>query len=287
MALLPQRPRLTRRESARAPGGALEPVRETRALEQAGRAQPGQQVSILASRLSEVSGLVLGEPQDVLASERYLLYAAVSRPEELLILSWHVADDEGAATPRSLFVDDICDVFGESLSDGRKRRPLGAVDDVPAERRRRLADPAAVGEPLREPRLLAQLREQVWSASSLERWIACPTAWFVERLLRPGAFEADPEPLARGGLAHAALKDTLEGLRRATGSARLSLASLELACELLARALADNEAEHPLSVAPERRTAVRRRLQAERARRSDRASSSDRDRRTAPERWRS
>ncbi len=37
--------------------------------------------------------------------------------------------------------------------------------------------------------------------------------WFVERLLRPDELEPDPEPLARGGLAHAALKDTLEGLR--------------------------------------------------------------------------
>jgi ATP-dependent helicase/DNAse subunit B len=82
-------------------------------------------------------------------------------------------------------------------------------------------------------------------------------------MLHPGAFEPDPEPLARGGLAHAALKDTLEGLRRETGSARLTLDRLALARELLAAALAENEPQHPLSVAPERRTAVRRRLQAD------------------------
>ena len=35
-----------------------------------------------------------------LAAERYLLYAAVSRPEELLVLSWHVADDDGDPTAR-------------------------------------------------------------------------------------------------------------------------------------------------------------------------------------------
>ncbi len=81
--------------------------------------------------------------------------------------------------------------------------------------------------------------------------------WFVERMLRPDAFDPDPEPLARGGLAHAALKDTLEGLRRETGAARLTPASLGRARELLAAALEDNEAEHPLSVAPERRPGVR------------------------------
>ncbi|MCW3070040.1 MAG: ATP-dependent nuclease subunit B-like protein [Solirubrobacterales bacterium] len=212
-------------------------------------------------RLAEVSGLRLGEPQDTLAAERYLLYAAVSRPEERLYLSWHVADDDGEAMSRSLFVDDLCDLFGETLTQRRARRPLGAVEPLD----RVHAQPAATsaGTPLRDERVLAELRARVWSASSLEQWIGCPTRWFVERMLHPKRFDPDPEPLARGGLAHAALKDTLEGLRRETGTARLSLATLGLARELLARALVENEPEHPLSVAPERRTAVRRRLQAD------------------------
>jgi RecB family exonuclease len=125
----------------------------------------------------------------------------------------------------------------------------------------RAREPAA--RRLRDEQLLADLRGHVWSASSLERWIGCPMAWFVQRMLRPDAFEPDPEPLARGGLAHAALKDTLEGLRRETGTARLTLASLDRARALLDRALAENEPDHPLSVAPERTTAVRRRLQAD------------------------
>ena len=79
-------------------------------------------------RLAEVSGLRLGEQEDLLAAERYLLYAAVSRPEERLVLSWHSADDEGQTTPRSLFVDDVCDLFEQSLFVSRARRALGAVD---------------------------------------------------------------------------------------------------------------------------------------------------------------
>lgn len=209
-------------------------------------------------RLAEVSGLALGEQQDALAAERYLFYAAVSRPEEQLFLSWHVADDDGEAKSRSLFVDDLCDLFAESLLRRRVRRPLGAVDALPAAGRQ----PAPPG-PLRSEHLLFGLRARVWSASSLEKWVGCPVRWYVERMLHPNALDPDPEPLARGGLAHAALKDTLEGLRRETGSARLRLENLALARELLAAALAENEAEHRLSVAPERRTAVRRRLRAD------------------------
>jgi RecB family exonuclease len=212
-------------------------------------------------RLAEVSGLWLGEQEDVLASERYLLYAALSRPEEQLTLSWHVADDDGESTSRSLFVDDVCDLFAERLSAERLRRPLGAVDDQrPAAAPR---PPAAPGDPLRDAQLLSGLREHVWSATSLEKWISCPVAWFVERTLRPAAFEPDPEPFARGGLAHVALKETLEGLRGESGSARVTPANLRLARDLLADALAANEATRPLSVSPERRIAVRRRLQAD------------------------
>jgi len=114
-----------------------------------------------------------------------------------------------------------------------------------------------------EERVLAALRERPWSASSLEGWIRCPMRWFVQSLLAPGAFDPDPEPLARGGLAHAALADTLEGLRAETGSARVSPGRLALARELLAAALERNEHDHPLSVAPERRPGVRRRLRAD------------------------
>ncbi len=212
-------------------------------------------------RLAELTGLRVGEARDSLADERYLLYAALSRPEERLFLSWHVADDDGDPTSRSLFIDDVCDLFEESLAASRIRRALGTLDGPrPAVAR----DPEALARmPLRDERLLEELRGRIWSASSIERWIRCPVSWFVERMLRPDALEPDPEPFARGGLAHAALKDTLDGLRRETGTARVTPARLDLARRLLREALAANEHEYPLSVEPERRTAVRRRLQAD------------------------
>jgi ATP-dependent helicase/DNAse subunit B len=215
--------------------------------------------------LAEASGLRLDEQEEALAAERYLLYAALSRPQERLFLSWHVADDDGDPGARSLFVDDVCDLFAESLWNDRASRPLGAVETLqPAPLPATAPAPAYTpGTRLRDEELLEDLRERVWSASSLEKWLGCPVRWFVERMLGPQAFEPDPEPLARGGLAHAALKDTLEALREETGTARLTPGHLDRARELLWRALADNEAAHPLSVAPERRMAVRRRLQAD------------------------
>jgi ATP-dependent helicase/DNAse subunit B len=211
-------------------------------------------------RLAETSGLRLGGSRqvDALAGERYALYAAVSRPEELLVLSWHAGDDDGVAQARSLFVDDVVDLFEQGLEERRARRALGAVDllaDGP-----RSPTPLA---PLRDEEIMRELREHVWSASSLEVWAQCPVKWFVARMLRAEDLDPEPEPLARGSLAHAALKDTLEGLRERTGSARLTRARLGLAKELLRQALGGREAEFPLSAALERRPGLRRRLRAD------------------------
>ena len=218
-------------------------------------------------RLAEVAGLYLGERVEELAAERYLLYATLSRPLERLLLSWHSSDDDGQPTARSLFVDDVCDLFDRALLDERARRALGASDG--AETDEALAQavptstPAHPDEPLRDAELLAQLRERPWSASSIERFVACPVSWFVERVLRPGEIEPDPEPLARGALAHAVLKDTLEQLRSETGSARVTPERLQRARELLAAALAERERERPLSNSPERRSAALVRLRAD------------------------
>ncbi|HTA14296.1 MAG TPA: PD-(D/E)XK nuclease family protein [Solirubrobacteraceae bacterium] len=224
--------------------------------------------------LAHASGLALPAEPDGLAAERYLLYALASRPEERLTLSWHTADEDGASLAPSLFIDDICDLFTGALRERASRRVAGASawpgPGLPAgtiaAREDALAIPsdgsqAALIAPLRDRLVLAELHEHVlWSASSLESWAGCPVKWFVERHLRGAEIDPDPEPLARGGLAHAALKETLEHLRERTGSARLTPASVGLARRLLREALAELQADHPLSVAPERLPGARRRL---------------------------
>ena len=249
-------------------------------------------------RLAETSGLRLLDHEDALAAERYLLYAATSRPEELLVLSWHVADDDGAPVARSLFVDDLCDLFEPSLDEQRARRALGAVGWDAEERAPDAPMPPAAGAaqavpagsaagqagplagtapdaPLAHERVLEELAAKAWSASSFETWIACPVRWFVERLLRPGQFEPQAEPLVRGGLAHAALKDTLEELRRETGSARITAASVGRARALMHRALDDGAADFPLSSVPERRPGALRRLHSDLERYLNHAAAAD------------
>jgi RecB family exonuclease len=119
------------------------------------------------------------------------------------------------------------------------------------------------GGRLVDERVLTGLRERPWSATSIEKWIGCPVAWFVERLLAPGRFEPDPEPFARGSLAHEALSATLAELGRRSASTRLSPGNVELARGLLRESLAEAEPRHLLSVSPQRALAIRRSLQAD------------------------
>lgn len=224
--------------------------------------------------LAAASGLALRGVPDSLAAERYLLYALASRPRERLVLSWHSADEDGTPLARSLFVDDVCDLFSPALGERLIRRYAGASDwpgpGIPNGTFAERAVSVGVGpdgltpppiQPLGDERVLSDLRARpLWSASSLEAWASCPVKWFVERFLRAGEIDPRPEPIARGGLAHAALKSTLERLRERTGSARLTPASLGLAKRLLEEALAEHEPLHPLSVAPERLPGARRRL---------------------------
>jgi ATP-dependent helicase/DNAse subunit B len=244
--------------------------------------------------LAEASQLRMPAREDQLNAERYLMYATVSRPEELLVLSWHAGNDDERDTPASLFVEDVSDLFEEQLGRRCRHRALGAVDwpgagepppgagkpepgageprpgagEPPpgwAARERALQGPRlppAPVEPLRGERALSTLGAQhTWSASSLERWARCPVGWMVERLLGAGGLEPDPEPLARGALAHEVLRDVLEGLRVQTGSAMLTPERLGLARELLGRALSEHAEHHELSVEPERVPGVARRLE--------------------------
>jgi ATP-dependent helicase/DNAse subunit B len=214
-------------------------------------------------RLAETSGLRLGRQGEALAAERYALYAAVSRPEELVVLSWHAASDDGVAKARSLFVDDVVDLFEDGLEERRARRPLGAAGWIGSGDGALGARPQSPLRSLGDEELKDELGKHTWSASSLEVWASCPVKWFVQRMLRAEDLDPDPEPLARGGLAHAVLKDTLEGLREQTGSAKLTPARLGLARELLREALGRRQAEFPLSAAGERRPGLRRRLEAD------------------------
>jgi ATP-dependent helicase/DNAse subunit B len=229
--------------------------------------------------IAEASGLRLRDHEDDLGAERYLLYAAVSRPTERLVLSWHDARDDGAAAVRSLFVDDVADVL-DGLEE--EQRELGAVGWAPgaaptAHEARRGAvaagprlRPPALG-PLRDAGALDELRErQTWSPSSLELWVGCPVRWFVERWLAPETLEPDPEPMTRGSLAHRVLEAVFTGLDEPLGEATLPRAR-----ELLREALEEHAAARPLSVNAQRLRSHTRRLEVDLLRYLDQAAASE------------
>ncbi len=204
--------------------------------------------------LARASGLVLPRHEDVLARERYLLYAAVSRPEEVLFLSFRSSDEEGDPVQPSAFVDDVRALFTDELWTRRGRRLLGEVTWPPAAaptphelRRARavaeeLPEPPPLGAPLTEPVLGLLAARDTEAARGLESFAGCGVRWLIESVLRPQRTEPDPEPMRRGSIAHAVLEQTLRRLREREGSARLTPASLPAALEELDAAMADRRA---------------------------------------------
>lgn len=221
--------------------------------------------------LARTSGLILPRRDDELAAERHLFYAVASRPEERLVLSWHLADDEGQPAVRSFLVDEVLELFGDEPDARTRRRELGAVGwegarDGRESRRREAAlaprEREAPIAPLRDPALLDALaaREAV-SASDLEAWAACPVRWFAQRALKVDDLEATPEALARGELAHAALEAVIQALGAGTDDARLTPDKLPRLRELVREALAEGARSTPLSTDPARIGILSRRLE--------------------------
>jgi ATP-dependent helicase/DNAse subunit B len=220
--------------------------------------------------INAASGLRLRLHEDALNIERLFFYAVVSRPTDLLALSWHAATDDGAPTVRSLLVDDVADLLVEGWAERPRRRELGAAgwpgDRAPTEREAArfsaaAAPPAAppvIGH-LTAPAALGPLRERhTWSASQLEVWASCPVKWFVERHLRPEALVPDPEPMIRGELAHRVLEIALSTLAQDGG---LAPERLPEARALVRRAMDDHAEDYKISPNPERLRSALRRLE--------------------------
>ena len=205
--------------------------------------------------LSMAAGLRLPFHEDVLDRERSLFYACVSRPQEVLFLSWRSSDEEGEPLVASPFLDDVRALFTDELWEQRGRRLLAEVTwspreaPTPRELQRAQAaarnepDPPPLPAPVSEP-VLAQLdARRTEGARQLETFAACGVRWLVEALLHPARVTPDPDAMRRGSRAHAVLETTLRRLKEATGSAALTPASLPAALRALDEALDGIELE--------------------------------------------
>ena len=221
---------------------------------------------------SELGGRL--ERPDSVARDRYLFYTTCTRASQRLVLVREAAGDEGVPREPSPFWEDVRALFDQAdVQRATRRRPLSALtwplESAPSERERlralvRLAADDAEGADalaaandwsrrldrargafdrgtaLRSPAALGPLAAKtVFSATELERFADCSSAWLVERVIDPKKIDAEPDPMLRGQVLHTTLNRFYASLPRELDSERVTPENLEAAIALAHRCLDD------------------------------------------------
>jgi PD-(D/E)XK nuclease superfamily len=214
------------------------------------------------------------ERPSTVARDRYLFYTACTRATERLILVREAATDEGMPREPSSFWDDVRSLYDPTdVALATRRKPLSSLTwplaAAPSERERlralaRLtvddADSAAAlaaangwsrrlerakgafDRPtrLRNPAVLESMSSRTtFSATELERFADCSSAWLVERVIDPKTIDAGPDAILRGQVVHTALNRFYSSLPRELDSERVTPENLEAALALVRRCLDD------------------------------------------------
>jgi ATP-dependent helicase/DNAse subunit B len=212
------------------------------------------------------------ERSDPVARDRYLFYTACTRASRQVVLVREAASDDGTPREPGPFWDDVRALFDpDDVARATTRRPLSSLtwplDAAPTERERlralaRLtvddADAAAAlaaangwtrrlerarsafDRPTRltSPVVQAWLAERtLFSATELERFADCSSAWLVEKVIDPKRIDAEPDALLRGQLVHTALNRFYASLPKELDAERVTADNLESALALVARCL--------------------------------------------------
>jgi ATP-dependent helicase/nuclease subunit B len=179
--------------------------------------------------------LALPERKKAEIEDRYLFSVCLSRPKQRLWLSWRSADDEGGATSRSPYVDDVRQLLAPELPEGLEERDEAIVAEAggrglaesvfdagsaPSEqelaRARAATGPRAENGRLRPGPLelvpvLERMREiKLFGPSTLEEYALCPYRWFIGHELKPQRVGPVDEPLTSGQIAHKVLEALYE-----------------------------------------------------------------------------
>ena len=206
--------------------------------------------------------------------DRYLFYTACTRAAKRLVLVREAASDEGVPREASPFWHDVRALFApDEIARATRRRPLSSLtwplDAAPSERERLRAlarltvDDADEAEALaaangwsrklerardaferptrlRSPAVLETMSgKTVFSATELERFADCSSAWLVERVVDPKTIDAEPDPMLRGQVVHTTLNRFYSSLPRELDSERVTPENLDRALELVRRCLDD------------------------------------------------
>ena len=161
-------------------------------------------------------GLVAQKRDD----EEALFVSAISRAWQVLYLSARDADDGGGEVLPSHFWTQAKELLGRGVDEHEKRSlsdVVFAVENAPAPRyyrRARAAAGAGGGDyswrrspaSLRDPAVLAELAAgDCFSPSTLESYLSCPFAWFLQRLVGIEDFTQQLDGRIVGNLLHSAL----------------------------------------------------------------------------------
>ncbi len=214
------------------------------------------------------------ERPDAVARDRYLFYTTCTRAAQRLVLVREAAGDEGTPREPSPFWEDVRSLFDDAdVQRATRRRPLSALtwplDSAPSERERlralvRLTAEDSEGASalaaandwsrrldrargafdrataLRNPAALAPLAEKTqFSATELERFADCSSAWLVERVIDPKKIDAAPDPMLRGQVMHTTLHRFYAMVPRELDAERVTPENLEAATTLAFRCLDD------------------------------------------------
>jgi len=204
-------------------------------------------------KLASDHNLAMRDRERRLDEERFLFHRTVSRARHRLYLCHPYCDKEGKPTVRSLFVDDLLELF-ESETIKPDTRDIGDVAfavarvPTPAEALKSLAliggadggerinaDVLAVAQQagvkerllacqeaayfrapaITDSRLQAILKDQEeFAVTELQKYLKCPFRYFVETLLAPAGMEPAAHGMRRGQVVHKILCHFGEMLRR-------------------------------------------------------------------------
>jgi ATP-dependent helicase/DNAse subunit B len=178
------------------------------------------------------AGLALPPRKKAEVEDRYLFSVCLSRPKRRLWLSWRSADDEGGATARSPFVDEVRELLAPALPPDPEQRDETLISEAggrglaesvftpgaaPSERELARAEALLGTDRLPDERLrpgplrLDPVRERMramdlFGPSTLEEYAVCPYRWFVQHELKPLRIGPEEEALNAGSVAHKVLE---------------------------------------------------------------------------------
>jgi ATP-dependent helicase/DNAse subunit B len=212
------------------------------------------------------------ERPNAVARDRYLFYTACTRATQRLVLVREAASDDGVPREASPFWNDVRALFDPAdVARATRRRSLSnltwPLHAAPSERERLRAlarlgvDDADEAEGIAEangwtrrleraqgafdrptqlqsPAVLESFSGRtVFSATELERFADCSSAWLVERIVDPKTIDAEPDAMLRGQVVHTALHRFYASLPRELDSERITPENVDRALELVRRCL--------------------------------------------------